>query len=131
MYNGLTLFKEASALARHASARQSVIARNIANADTPGYGAQDLKAFADVYESGDARTDLRTTRPGHLADPLQPGAARLISEESSGNASPNGNGVSIETEMMKATEARQQHDLALSVYRSGMDLLRAGLGKTR
>ena len=41
----------ASALAAHASARQSAIARNVANADTPGYRAIDTDDFAKTFNA--------------------------------------------------------------------------------
>lgn len=131
MYKGLTLFNVASALASHAGARQSIIARNIANSETPGFQARDLAAFSDSYENGGTREALRTSRAGHVQMPLQPAGAALVETVVPGDAAPNGNTVSIETEMMKASEVRLQHDMALSVYRSGIDLLRAGLGRGR
>ena len=55
----------------------------------------------------------------------------VMETETPGDASPNGNTVSLETEMIKATEVRQQHDLALATYRGGLDLLRTALGRGR
>ena len=132
MYNGLTLFNAASALAKHASARQSVIAQNVAHADTPGYQAMDLPKFSETYAgSGAGATRMKATRAAHLhgADPTAPAPARAVVQP--GDASPNGNTVSIENEMLKGTQVRHQHDLATSVYRAGIDLLRAGLGRGR
>lgn len=40
----LSLLRLASDLAAHAATRQSVIAENIAHADTPGYRARDIPA---------------------------------------------------------------------------------------
>ena len=134
MFNGLAIFKTASALAGHASARQAVIARNIANADTPGYAARDLPDFqAAVSEDrlSAAGGGLRTSRSGHLARSQFMEDPRILQDETPGDASPNGNTVSLETEMIKATEVRQQHDLALATYRSGLDLLRTALGRGR
>ncbi|WP_086053723.1 FlgB family protein [Pseudoruegeria sp. SK021] len=129
MYKGLTLFNVASALASHAGARQSIIARNIANSETPGFKARDLTSFGDAYAQGGVRQALRTSRPGHQQTPLQPNGAALVEGIVPGDAAPNGNTVSVETEMMKASEVRFQHNMAVSVYRSGIDLLRSGLGR--
>ena len=41
----------ASAMAQNASTRLSAIARNVANADTPGYRAVDAPSFRDSYRS--------------------------------------------------------------------------------
>jgi septal ring-binding cell division protein DamX len=40
MFDRLEIFSLASAQARHAAARQAVVAQNIANSDTPGYRAE-------------------------------------------------------------------------------------------
>lgn len=134
MFNGLAIFKTASALVGHASARQAVIARNIANADTPGYAARDLAAFQDLVgdDLQSAVSDtLRTSRTGHLTSSHFTEDPGLLETETPGDASPNGNTVSLETEMIKATEVRQQHDLALATYRGGLELLRTALGRGR
>ena len=131
MYNGLQLFKTASAMARHASERQSVIAQNLANSDTPGYAARDLGTFSAEMVAAERRGDLRVTRAGHIPVSLRTNAPDLAPRELQGDASPNGNTVSIETEMLKSSMVRQQHDLALATYRGGLDLLRAALGRGR
>lgn len=132
MYKGLTLFKVASALASHAGARQEIVARNIANSETPGYRAQDLPDFGSDYRAGNAIPTLRTTRSGHLPDPLNGTAARARAVAGSADdVAPDGNSVSLQTEMVRGAEIRQQHEMALSVYRSGMDLLRTSLGRGR
>jgi flagellar basal-body rod protein FlgB len=43
--------------------------------------------------------------------------------------SPNGNSVSLETEMVKAADTQREHDLALAVYGKSLDILRASLGR--
>lgn len=130
MYNGLQFFNTASALARHASDRQNVIARNIAHADTPGYAAQDIPDFADAWRpAGSSTVALKATRPGHDAAVERVARLDLAPRAISGDASPNGNSVSIETEMVKSSLVRQQHDLALAAYRGGLDLLRSALGR--
>jgi flagellar basal-body rod protein FlgB len=130
MYNDLTLFRIASGLADHASTRQMAVTQNIANADTPGYRARDVEPFSTAFHA-EGPGGLRATRSGHFTEPLDPAAQVLNTVSQPGDGSPNGNGVSLETEMMKATEVRQSHQLALSVYRSGLDLLRTGLGRAR
>jgi len=130
MFEMLEIFRMAQGLAVHAGERQSVIARNVANADTPGYRAQDIEDFAKVYQGGGDGLALRTTRPGHIAsDGGLAGGTHLI--DSPDDSDPNGNTVSLEDEMVKAAEVRKQHDLALAVYRSSLGILRISLGRSR
>ncbi|EKE43780.1 flagellar basal body rod protein [Oceaniovalibus guishaninsula JLT2003] len=127
----LGLFRMASAMAGHAADRQRHVAANIANADTPGYRATDLPDFATVVndEAGIGPTRMRATRPGHIADTTTPGLAAPIRRDA--QPSPNGNTVSLETEMMQAAGIRQQHDTALSIYSAARDIVRASLGRGR
>lgn len=119
----LSLSKMAFALAAHAGARQVQIARNVANADTPGYRAQDLPDFAETFDTGPT---LKTTRPGHIAAPM--GGERSLLARGS-EPSPNGNDVSLEVEMMAAADIRQQHDMALSIYTKASEILSIALSR--
>ena len=111
-------------MAAHAAARQTHIARNVANADTPGFRATDLPDFAQALNPA---VQMRATRPQHMgANGAQPNTQIV---ERAGEASPNGNNVSLEIEMMHAAEARQQHDMALSIYSSARDILNSALGR--
>jgi len=127
MHNSLDLFQTAGAMARHAGARQAVVARNIANADTPGFEAQRIAAFKNVYQS--AGTDgMRTTRTGHLTVQNSP---QFDSRAPATNdaPSPNGNTVSLEDEMLRSVEVSREHNRALAVYRHAMTVLRTSLGR--
>lgn len=123
------LMKMAQSLARHAGARQSQIAKNIANADTPGYRARDLAAFSEAYRQGDPATDVRMTRARHMTGGA--GQSGYASFDVGGQASPNGNTVSLEREMVRGTDAKSSHDLALTVYKASLDILRTSIGKGR
>ncbi len=125
MFEKLEITRMAQAMAAHAGSRMGVVATNIAHADTPGYRAMDLPDFAQVYT--DAGTPMRTTRPGHLgqSDP----AGGTVARPSAGSASPNGNTVSLEQEMVKMVDVRQQHEMALAIYRSTSGIIRASLGR--
>ena len=52
MLSGIDLFQVAGDRMRYLTERQTLIARNIANADTPGYKAQDLAPFTPVPAPG-------------------------------------------------------------------------------
>ena len=127
MFDKIEILQLAHGLASHSAARQSVIARNIANADTPGYKAQDVASFADSYATRDSAA-LRATRDGHIGGE---GASNLAMRSNTvpSESSPNGNSVSLESEMVKSTEARHHHDLALAVYKSALGVIRSSLGR--
>lgn len=124
MFKNLTIFSMADQLAQHSSARQNEIARNVANADTPGFRAGDISPFSEVYRDGPG-FELSRSRADHfMAD--QNDAWRRI--DAPNGQSPNGNTVSLEDQMLIAAEVRQSHDMALSVYSTSMSILRSSLG---
>lgn len=127
MFEKLELTRMAQALAAQSGARMAVIAENVANADTPGYKAKDMPAFAEVFAAeGEA---MRATRPGHLAGASP--TALPMPDTARGHEAPNGNSVSLEAEMVKSVETRQNHDMALAIYRATSDVIRASLGRNR
>jgi flagellar basal-body rod protein FlgB len=126
MFEKLQLTAMAQALSAHAGSRMGIIARNVAHADTPGFKAMDLPPFAEAYRASHPDA-LRQTRPGHLG-----GLEAEVSSKprrSSGAEAPNGNSVSLEQEMVKAAAVRQDHEMALAIYRTTSDILRASLGR--
>jgi len=126
MLDNLNVTRIAANLAAHAGARLGLVARNIAQADTPGYKAVDLQSFAATYQvEGD--TAMRATRASHFTSARQ--ALQAIPDLDGGSMSPNGNTVSLGHEMVKSVEARQSHDMAIAIYRSAADIIRASLGR--
>lgn len=132
MFNNLEIMKQAQAMASHASARQTSIAKNIANADTPGYRPTDIVPFEQAYRADAGGMAMRQTRAGHTGTmATNPFQADALARPIAGATSPNGNGVSIEAEMVKSAEVRHQHDMALSIYQSSLGILRTSLGRGR
>lgn len=129
MFQDLTVFKTAHAMAVHAGQRQAVIAQNVANADTPGYVGRDLPSFQELYAPKNTdNSSQRATRDGHL-NGLQTANFDAVSREDRSFAAPDGNTVSLETEMLRATDAKRQHDRSLAIYKSALNVLRASLGR--
>lgn len=129
MFQNLTVFETAHAMASHAGQRQAVIAQNVANADTPGFIARDLPSFQEIYSPEQNDYSLqRATRSGHLHGAVGADASGLLTEDRS-FAAPDGNSVSLETEMLRATDAKRQHDRSLAIYKSALNILRSSLGR--
>lgn len=125
MFENLTLFKTSHAMARHAGTRQVLVARNMANADTPGYRPSDLVPFAQQF---DASATLKASRSSHLN--AAPGLLGTeVREVSDATPSPNENAVSLEEEMLRAVDVKRQHDRALAIYKHTLTVLRASLGR--
>lgn len=123
------IMRLAQDLAGHSTARQEQIAQNVANADTPGYRARDLVDFADFYSSTPP-AQMRATRAAHTVEAIFGDRAATVIDMKIEPA-PNGNSVSLENEMIKQAETRHHHDMALAVYKSSLDLMRAVVGRGR
>lgn len=126
MFEAVEIMRMANALATHSGSRLGVIAENIANADTPGFRARDLPDFETTWAES-AGGGMRATRTGHLMSAASGPTATPIQRD--GPGSPDGNTVSLQGEMAQAAQTRQDHDMALAVYKNAADILRASLGR--
>ncbi|MGK7862242.1 flagellar basal body rod protein FlgB [Falsiroseomonas sp. E2-1-a4] len=107
--------------------RQAVLARNIANADTPNYRPHDLLPFARHLAAA-LPPDMARTAPAHLPPRGGNRAAapedRLVAE-----AVPDGNAVSLDREAVRMAETDTAHALAMAVHRSFMGMFRLAIGR--
>ena len=105
-----------------------MIAQNMANADTPGYAARDVQPFQALVDADTFNFDLRATRDSHLNAPASD-LQLETRERPDAMADPNGNSVSIETEMMHAVDVKRQHDRAVAIYKSSLSILRTAVSR--
>lgn len=114
-------------------ARQSVLARNVANADTPGYAAHDLKApdFRKLVEgAASGRLQMAATREGHLRGSAGASAASRAFrdvEAPDSETTPDGNSVVLEEQMMKVAETQMDYQAATGLYAKGLGLIRLAI----
>lgn len=132
MFENLDLFKMSHAMAVHAGQRQAIAAENVANADTPDFKARDIAPFSQIYGADNASGMVlgqRATRSAHMHGAVD-GQSAVPFTDPDGVESPNGNTVSLEQEMLKSLNAKRQHDRAIAIYRSSMNVLRATLSRS-
>ncbi|EDZ45589.1 flagellar basal-body rod protein; FlgB [Rhodobacterales bacterium Y4I] len=129
MFTELNVFKIAYSMATHAGKRQALVAQNIANADTPGYHAKDIKPFTEVFAAGARQSSMSATRGSHLNGTAGSQMDWAVISDETGS-DPNGNSVSVEAELLKGVDTERQHKRAMAIYKSSMNILRASLGKT-
>lgn len=126
MFESLEIFRMAHGMAKHAGARQTVIAQNMANADTPEYVARDIAPFKALYENADHPIHQKATRDAHLNGMME-SQSFSSSERRDVSSDPNGNTVSIESEMLHAVNTKRQHDRAVMIYKSALTILRTAV----
>jgi flagellar basal-body rod protein FlgB len=98
------------------SSRQTLVAGNVANANTPGFKAQDLKPFsATLHETA---MTMAVTNAAHMtptAQELDPPRAR---ENDNGFGSVSGNSVDLESEMVKLNEVNRDYTEAMGLKKA-------------
>ena len=111
--------------------RQSVLAQNIANADTPHYAANDVKplSFADLVSGGGQRLQMATTSPAHV-QPVSAAGPFKLEPQKGGEHAPNGNSVQLEEQMMKLSDNVNDYALTTSLYKQQLGLLKMALGRS-
>ncbi|SRR5579885_1553166 len=116
-------------------ARQSVLSQNVANADSAGYAAQDLKPleFEDLLKraSGaeNATGALMLTDPRDIPAPADTSPGYQITDAPDGSPDPTGNTVSLEDEMIKVADNQAQFQAASNLYAKAVDLMRMAIGR--
>ncbi len=112
----VNLFQLAAQQSRWLGVRQSAVAGNVANANTPGYGTVDVEPFEKVLDNTAA--SLKTTQAGHLRGRTTQSGFALSQEDSSKSLLPSENSVVLETEMLKAGEIRRQFELNTAIVKA-------------
>lgn len=108
-------------------ARNQAIAENIANADTPRFTPSDLKkpSFAELLADAREGVSMRVTNPRHLPGSPRSSAGPFKKVEAPDReATPDGNAVVLEDQMIKLAETQMAHETAISLYKKGLSMLR-------
>lgn len=114
--------------------RQSVLSQNVANADTPGYEAKDLKPidFSQVLRDSAAPAEfspsLSVTNPRHIAVKMSSGGGFKEELAADTQANPTGNTVSLESEMIKVANTQAQYQAASNLYAKAVTMMRMAIG---
>lgn len=117
--------------------RQQVLSQNVANANTPGYEAKDLKELdfgAMVKASGPSLAPVATSAM-HIGSPaagqgLSLGKARggEIERKPDFETTPAGNSVVLEDQMVKVAQTQMDYETVTGLYSKSLGLIRIALG---
>ncbi|MCZ6845497.1 MAG: flagellar basal body rod protein FlgB [Alphaproteobacteria bacterium] len=117
------------------SRRTEIIAQNVANADTPGFKARDLKPvnFREMVdrEAGPRNAGPRLTNARHLTGTR---AALSFDTERAPDrfeTSINGNDVSLEQQLTRLGQTQLSYQATTNLYRKHLDMFRIALGRGR
>ncbi len=113
----VNLFSLASDQARWLAVRQTAVAGNIANVNTPGFRTKDVEPFQSVLDK--SRVTMATTHPTHIALGMGPDnlAVREVVDRDVALL-PSDNTVGLEDELMKAGEVRRSYELNTAIVKA-------------
>lgn len=124
----IPLFEAISRRLSWLTQRQTVLAENVANANTPGYIAKDLKQpdFGALLQSAASGVHLVTDHPGQLTH--GPGGSIQTVSDKPNEVTINGNGVSIENQMLNVSMNAADYALTTTLYQDNIGLIKTVLG---
>lgn len=115
--------------------RQQVLAQNIANLNTPGYRALDLREsdFARLVGRAHRKLSLASTGGAVLgAGGLGGGKPyAVVPDPTPAETTPSGNGVMLEDQLMKVADTQAGYQAAISLYKKHLAMIRLALGGGR
>ncbi|TKT77480.1 flagellar basal body rod protein FlgB [Aquamicrobium sp. LC103] len=112
----VNLFEVAAQQARWLTVRQTTVASNVANANTPNYRALDVEPFESVLKN--TNISMRTTNARHISLGMTRDNLAVRQTDADTPISPSGNSVVLETELMKAGEVRRDYELNSAIVKS-------------
>jgi flagellar basal-body rod protein FlgB len=108
--------------------RQRLISQNVANNDTPGYVARDLKpfTFGEAMKAHGASGEVAPARTSaaHLAGTARPASVWTSRMSPDSETTLDGNSVVLEEQMLKMTEARANYEAAVGFYQKSLAMIR-------
>lgn len=107
------------------SSRQSLLAENVSNADTPNYIARDLRPldFAAIMRDQEFAMRPVSTSAGHIAP-----RSGFTPEQAEGEGGNPSGVVSIEQEMIKLSDTQVHYQTATNLYQKAVAMFRTALG---
>lgn len=114
LFDNLSVFTMSKAMAQHSAFRQDLSSRNVAMADRPNYVAKQVKDFGEVINQQGFSSAFGSS---------------IRAEHSAASLKGNGNNVRLEDEFFNSSSALRQHNRAVSIYKSSLNILREAIAR--
>lgn len=126
--SGISIMALAAQKADWLSVRQSTLAQNVANANTPGYKAKDVVPFESILDN--TSLSMMVSNSQHMN--ISGGTGRAaempkVEENANGDSTYTRNTVSLENELMKLGETNSQFALNTGLIKSFNRMIMASL----
>ena len=108
-FDRINLFDLASKRLEWVAQRQRTTAENIANADVANYRAKEVESFDSYLERAKGASELP--------------APEIVKTPDTWGASPSGNSVVLEEQLLEASSANGQYRMATNLYRKAYEMV--------
>lgn len=119
------LFQVASQKSEWLSARQTAVASNVANANTPGYRALDVQPFSTLLDSSPIA--MATTNAGHMTPASSAFDTLREVETDPAEETLSGNSVNIEQQMINLGDVSRDFSMTANIRRAFHQLILSAL----
>ena len=119
------LFQVASEKSEWLSARQTAVASNVANANTPAYRALDVQPFSTLLASSPIA--MATTNVGHMTPTSSAFDSLREVETDPAEETLSGNSVNIEQQMINLGEVSRDFSMTANIRRAFHQLILSAL----
>jgi flagellar basal-body rod protein FlgB len=107
--------------------KQSVLAENVANTDTPGYKQLELKPFTFGDALKQADVGMAVTDPRHIVPASMAGSNSKTTQSKDTEVSATGNSVDVEGQMMEVSKTAADYQTMTAIYHKMAGLLKIAI----
>ena len=111
------------------SQRQAVLGQNVANADTPGFKAKDLKAFSFNDALHEAHAAMKVTDPKHIMPASMSGVNNATTRMKTYETVPSGNAVDVEQQMLEVSKTAIDYQATTALLQKFTGLFKTAIDK--
>jgi flagellar basal-body rod protein FlgB len=119
------LFQVASQKSEWLSARQTAVASNVANANTPGYRALDVQPFSAILDT--SPLVMAATNLGHISPTPSPLDSLRETESDPSEQTLSGNTVNLEQQMINLGDVTRDFSMTANIRRAFHQLILSAL----
>ncbi len=131
-FSTIPLFSVMKSKLGYMSERQSVLAQNIANVDTPNYRAMDVTEpdFKKMVGASAQSLSMAVTNKQHMTGSKSNGGThKLELRKKTDELNPIGNNVVIEEEMAKVAMNQAEYQKVLNLYGKTISMFKIAIGR--
>ena len=114
--------------------RETLLAQNVSNADTPEFKPLDLtkESFRKMLEGSQVKpVTMARTSAGHIMPSHRPDPFSKDKDKHPYETALSGNAVVLEEQLMKVSETQSAYNLAINLYRKHVAMLKMAIGEGR